>query len=41
MLDLLEEYGKVVDERDETKGLNNYHAAATALAAGHENGDDN
>ncbi len=36
---MLEEYGKVVDERDESKGLNNYSAAITALAAGHENGD--
>ena len=36
---MLEEYGKVVDERDESKGLNNYSAPITALAAGHENGD--
>ena len=38
-LDMLHEYGRVVDERDESKGMNNYTAAAKALAAGHENGE--
>ncbi len=36
---MLEEYGQVMDERDESKGLNNYSTAVTTLAAGHENGD--
>ncbi|XP_064382499.1 fidgetin-like protein 1 isoform X2 [Halichondria panicea] len=34
---MLEEYGQVMDERDESKGLNNYSTAVTTLAAGHEN----
>lgn len=38
MRDYLQKYSRVVDERDESNGLNNFTSPALALAAGHNIG---
>ncbi len=36
---MLEQYGRVMDEKEENQGLRNYSGVVTALANGQENGE--